>query len=402
MKKVSVYILSIIIIFIFVSPSVANAKPVDQNGMGLKNDFNYASQSAFDNLPSDSDLEKEIDESTKDISVIDQANSKDIEEGKGGLYNTYKDEFDKLYEKKKKISKDSANDFKDLIKKYNTSTNKFEVGKFDFGGHTLNTFIKFGSGSLDLVTKPLGTFTIKPSDILESPSALPLKNAFGSLTDSLIVVFIIFQVLKIIVLKATDIGNYSNAIYEKVAKTIIAVIVISLYDPLFKLVLNIQYLLITPILKSISIDDKLGSIIMVKALIVSADSIIIAIPVIGILMLVVTISLFYSLAFLIILYVTGPLAIATMVNEEMDFYSLWVRKLVARVLTILLQSLCIALSLATLFRITFDVQKNATDLLLSGAFLLVALSIPKVLENFGDTSGTGRTTVVAMRSLIRR
>lgn len=402
MKKIIGLILSTLIIYVFLIPQTIYAKPVDQNGMGLKNDFNYASESAFEGLPDDSDLEKEVNEATKDISVIEQANTKTIQKGKGGLYKTYQEEFDSLLDKQKKINKDQAKATEKLVNKYNTSTNKLEVKKFDFAGHMMNTFINFGSGALDLVTKPLATFTIKPSDILDSPSAQPLKNAFDSLTDSLIIVFIIFQVMKIIVLKATDIGNYSNAIYEKVAKTIIALVIIALYDPLFKLVLNIQYLLITPILKSISIDEQLGSIIMMKTIIVGPDTIIIAMPVLGILMLVVTISLFYSLAYLILLYVTGPLAISTMVNEEMDFYSLWVRKLVARVLTVFLQSLCIALALSTLFRITFDLQKNATDILLSGAFLLVALSVPKILENFGDTSGTGRTTIMAVRSIARK
>lgn len=402
MKKIIGLILSTLIIYVFLIPQTIYAKPVDQNGMGLKNDFNYASESAFEGLPDDSELEEEVNEATKDISVIKQGKAKNIKQGKEGLYKTYEEEFKALYKQNKKVSKETADYVNDIAKKYNTSTNQIEAGKFDFNDHALNLFIKLGSGGLNLVTKPLGTFTLKPSEILDSPSATPLKNAFDSLTDSLIIVFIIFQVLKIIVLKATDIGNYSNAIYEKVAKTIIALVIIALYDPLFKLVLNIQYLLITPILKSITIDNQLGSIIMLKTLIVSPDSIIIAVPVLGLLMLVVTLSLFFSLAYLIILYVTGPLAISTMVNEEMNFYSLWVRKLVARVLTVFLQSLCIALSLSTLFRVTFDPQKSGTDILLSGAFLLVALSIPKILENFGDSSGTGRTTVMAVRSFVSK
>ena len=154
-------------------------------------------------------------------------------------------------------------------------------------------------------------------------------------------------------------------------------------------------------MKSIKIDNEMGSLIMLKSLIVNSDAVMIAVPIIAILMLVVTISLFYSLAYLILLYITGPVAITTMLNDEMDFYSLWVRKLVSRVLTVFLQSVCIALSLATIFRITWNLQEVGTDLLLSIAYLMLALGVPKILENFGDSSGAGRSTIMAVRSIKR-
>lgn len=104
----------------------------------------------------------------------------------------------------------------------------------------------------------------------------------------------------------------------------------------------------------------------------------------------------------IILYIMGPVAITTMVNDEMNFFSLWVRRLVSRVLTLLLQSLCIAMCFATLFHITFKYNETITDLMLAIAFLFVALSVPKMLENFGDSSGAGRSTLLFVRSMGRR
>ncbi|MBK3975999.1 conjugal transfer protein TrbL family protein, partial [Staphylococcus aureus] len=103
-----------------------------------------------------------------------------------------------------------------------------------------------------------------------------------------------------------------------------------------------------------------------------------------------------------ILYIMGPIAIATMVNDDMDFFSLWLRRLVSRILTFLLQSLCIAMCFATLFHITFDYKEAITDLMLSMAFLLVGLSVPKMLENFGDSSGAGRSTLMFIRSRGRK
>ncbi|WP_440868058.1 conjugal transfer protein TrbL family protein [Staphylococcus shinii] len=399
MKKIIGLLVTICLAYIFLLPSSADAK---DNGTGVKNNNVDVSQEAFNSLPNDDELESELNESMGNESIIKQGKAKKIKKGKGGLYKTYEKDIDKLYKRIEKTSgKDRAEAMQKLVEEYNTSTNKLDVKKWDIEGHTANIFMKIGSGALGMVTKPLQTFTIKPSSILTSPSAKPLKEAFTTLTDSMVALFLIFQVLKILVLKATDIGNYGNAIYDKVSKTVVVLILVGMYDPLFRLVLNIQYLLITPIMKSIKIDNEMGSLIMLKSLIVNSDAVMIAVPVIAILMLVVTISLFYSLAYLILLYITGPVAITTMINDEMDFYSLWVRKLVSRVLTVFLQSVCIALSLATIFRITWDIQEVGTDLLLSIAYLMLALGVPKILENFGDSSGAGRTTIMAVRSMKR-
>lgn len=129
---------------------------------------------------------------------------------------------------------------------------------------------------------------------------------------------------------------------------------------------------------------------------------IIALPLMALLMVVLTISLFFSLALFIILYIMGPIAIATMVNDDMDFFSLWIRRLVSRILTFLLQSLCIAMCFATLFHLTFSYREAITDLMLAMAFLLVGLSVPKMLENFGDSSGAGRSTLMFIRSRGRK
>lgn len=185
-------------------------------------------------------------------------------------------------------------------------------------------------------------------------------------------------------------------------KTFVAATLIGLYEPLFKVALNFQYLLVSPILNAIEVKDSTASLIALKGLMVDSSGPIIALPLMALLMVVLTISLFFSLALFIILYIMGPIAIATMVNDDMDFFSLWLRRLVSRILTFLLQSLCIAMCFATLFHITFDYKEAITDLMLSMAFLLVGLSVPKMLENFGDSSGAGRSTLMFIRSRGRK
>lgn len=401
MKNLKRILMITLFITLLAIPLSAVANAEDNGSIGVKNTMSEESKEAFDSLPSDKDLQSQIDEN--DASIVEASTNREIKKGKGELYKAYKEEIDKEVDKRKKYDKEGAKQFKETIEKYNTSTGKIDVGTFDVQGHIINFLISVGASGIELVSEPLASFTIKPSDVLGSPSAQPLKTAFDTLTDVLIALFLVFQITKIMSTRALDIGYQGHAVYEKLFKTIVAVVLIGLYDPLFKLLLNFQYLFITPILKSINVDSDMSHIIMLKAITTGANlGYVIVFPIIAILILIVTISLFYSLALMIVLYVVGPGAIATMVNDDMEFYSLWIRKIVSRVLTLFMQSLCIALSFATLMRVTFSAKESMTDVLLGIAFLIVALGVPKMLENFGDSSGAGRTTLLAFRGMKRK
>jgi hypothetical protein len=368
-------------------------------GIGIENDLGGTSEEAYNTLPSDTELAKQLENKKADIA---KSSNKKIGKGKGKVYDAYKDEIDNYIQERKKTGL-PTNGIKKTMQNYNTETGQVEGGSmFDVQKHITNLGLKIGKFTIDVATQPLKSFTMKPSDVLDAPSAKPMKNAFNSLTDILIALFLIFQLSKIMISRAIDIGYNGQLIYDKLFKTICAVVLIGLYEPLFKVILNFQYLLVTPILKSIDINEKMSSIIALNAMVVDTTGLMVMLPFVGLMIIVVTLSLFYSLALMIILFIVGPLAITTMVNEDMEFFSLWIRKVVSRVLTLMLQSLCIAMSFSCLFRITFSYKETITDYMLGIAFLFVALGVPKLLENFGDSSGAGRSTMLVMRSMGRR
>src|SRR5699024_4893620 len=105
---------------------------------------------------------------------------------------------------------------------------KLKVGKFDVEGHVNNIFLSIGKFLVQSSTEPLQNFTLKPSEILDSPSATPLKSAFNSLTDILLALFLIFQLSKIFLSRAIDRGYNGQLIYDKLFKTIVAVVLIGL------------------------------------------------------------------------------------------------------------------------------------------------------------------------------
>lgn len=396
--RISKMITLSLIFIVLLAPlgNVALAK--DDKGIGVKNELTTSNKEAMDSLPTDSELEKQVKGNKADI--VSAGKSKKIPKGKGGIWKAYKDEIKKEMDVRKKNGMPSS--MEDFAKDFNTTTGKLKVSKFDVNGHINNVFLSIGTTLVKTSTEPLKHFTIKPADVLEAPSAKPMMVAFSTLTDTLLVLFLVFQLTKIMLARAIDIGYSGSAIYDKVLKTFVAGTLIGLYEPIFKALMNIQYLLVSPILNAIQIKDNTAGIIAFKGLMIDGTAPMICLPLVAILLIVVALSLFYSLAMFIILYIMGPVAITTMVNDEMNFFSLWVRRLVSRILTLLLQSLCIAMCFASLFHITFKYQETITDLMLAIAFLFVALSVPKMLENFGDSSGAGRSTLLFVRSMGRR
>lgn len=392
-------IITMLILFSFLILPVGQYALAVEQGTGIKNNLDTTNEEAMGSLPSDSELEQQVKD--KKVDIVEAGQTKEIKKKKGALWDAYKDEIKAEIDKRKKDDP-QAKDMKKFAKDFNTGTGKLDVGTFDVEGHVNNMFLSFGTSIVKWATEPLKHFTIKPADVLDAPSAKPMMIAFSSLTDILLAVFLVFQLMKIMLARAIDIGYNGQAIYDKTLKTFIAATLIGLYEPLFKIALNFQYLLVSPILNSIDIKDNTASLVALKGLMVDSSGPIIALPIMALLMVVLTISLFFSLALFIILYIMGPIAIATMVNDDMDFFSLWIRRLVSRILTFLLQSLCIAMCFATLFHLTFSYQEAITDLMLAMAFLLVGLSVPKMLENFGDSSGAGRSTLMFIRSRGRK
>ncbi|MCG1130691.1 hypothetical protein K4P41_11100 [Staphylococcus epidermidis] len=396
--RISKMITLSLIFIVLLAPlgNVALAK--DDKGIGVKNELTTSNKEAMDSLPTDSELEQQVKGNKADI--VSAGKSKKIPKGKGGIWKAYKDEIKKEMDVRKKNGMPSS--MQKFAEEFNTTTGKLKVSKFDVNGHINNVFLSIGTTLVKTSTEPLKHFTIKPADVLEAPSAKPMMTAFSTLTDTLLVLFLVFQLTKIMLARAIDIGYSGSAIYDKVLKTFVAGTLIGLYEPIFKALMNIQYLLVSPILNAIQIKDNTAGIIAFKGLMIDGTAPMICLPLVAILLIVVALSLFYSLAMFIILYIMGPVAITTMVNDEMNFFSLWVRRLVSRILTLLLQSLCIAMCFASLFHITFKYQETITDLMLAIAFLFVALSVPKMLENFGDSSGAGRSTLLFVRSMGRR
>lgn len=400
MKK-NVYVFWLLIVLMLIP---TNALAIEQNptanseGAGVKNDLFYAVDGIdINGIPNETELAN-IAEQNKELMKEQEfaTQGKKVGKGKGELYKAYKDDIKKL---KDTMDKNQYNNMVDTIKNYNTATGELDCGTFDFGCKVKGLLISGGSDFLDIVINPLQNFIIKPSDVLNAPSVSGFKNAFTSLTDVAVVLFFIYQILKIIFMRMTNGEGISQGVFEKTAKLIVSVCIIGVYEPLFKIALSVEYLLVSPILSTVTLSETGADALILRMMLLNSGvGTALLILGLGMIYLVITISLFYRLAMMILLYIVGPFAIASMVNDEMDFFTLWIRKLVANILTITLQALCIAMSIRIGFRVNFDEATNVTDVCLSAAFMFLALGVPKLLENFGNSTGASRASISAVQT----
>ncbi|MGZ9850246.1 conjugal transfer protein TrbL family protein [Macrococcoides canis] len=400
MKK-NVYVFWLLIVLMLIP---TNVLAIEQNptanseGAGVKNDLFYAVDGIdINGIPNETELAN-IAEQNKELMKEQEfaTQGKKVGKGKGELYKAYKDDIKKL---KDTMDKNQYNNMVDTIKNYNTATGELDCGTFDFGCKVKGLLISGGSDFLDIVINPLQNFIIKPSDVLNAPSVSGFKNAFTSLTDVAVVLFFIYQILKIISMRMTNGEGISQGVFEKTAKLIVSVCIIGVYEPLFKIALSVEYLLVSPILSTVTLSETGADALILRMMLLNSGvGTALLILGLGMIYLVITISLFYRLAMMILLYIVGPFAIASMVNDEMDFFTLWIRKLVANILTITLQALCIAMSIRIGFRVNFDEATNVTDVCLSAAFMFLALGVPKLLENFGNSTGASRASISAVQT----
>lgn len=255
---------------------------------------------------------------------------------------------------------------------------------------------------IQTVLQPLSLVSVNPSVIMDTEVASAFIDAFSILTNSLLAVFLVYQIIKITTLRMGNFDQVQPELTDKLTKTIIAVFLIGSYDDLFRIILNLQFVIVYPIINTFTNTEALSQSIVVKLFFQpSMPVIMIIFLVLSVLLLVVVIQFFYNIAFLTVLYITGPLSITTMVNDEYNFFSLWLRNIVARCLTVLLQSICIVISLVTLLNVESDLLDNLFNIFMCFAFLVVAMSIPTILQQFGNSSGSGKATVASIKAIGR-
>lgn len=409
-NKVIKILMMFTIAFMFLSSEAYAVVTSNDNGMDIRNpvsEANVVYNSNSNNVYNQDEdtLQQQMDQDLSNETLLNLVtDTNNLENETGALWNAHEDYFEDIKSKvEEQYGEGAYSNTEEMIKeKYNPVENSFDCGRFEVNCHFTSIGITFMTSFIQTVLQPLSLVSVNPSVIMDTEVASAFIDAFSILTNSLLAVFLVYQIIKITTLRMGNFDQVQPELTDKLTKTIIAVFLIGSYDDLFRIILNLQFVIVYPIINTFTNTEALSQSIVVKLFFQpSMPVIMIIFLVLSVLLLVVVIQFFYNIAFLTVLYITGPLSITTMVNDEYNFFSLWLRNIVARCLTVLLQSICIVISLVTLLNVESDLLDNLFNIFMCFAFLVVAMSIPTILQQFGNSSGSGKATVASIKAIGR-
>lgn len=343
-------------------------------------------------------LREEMDQDQQELDTHDL---KDIEDGKGKFYEAYEEEFDEMEE-----TVAGGKIFVKLMKKYDYSAGNFDCGKFDVLCHIVNIIYVSGTSIVNFLLAPLTKLAIEPNKILGDGTFNKFKNNFDSFTYSLLAVFILFQIMKIYAFRMTNHSDTIGVLNEKIIKIFMAGLFLFSYTLFFKFILTIQYRVNYGIFSYVSNTDQVTNDLMLNFLVTPNGTMFVLIIILfAILLAVLFFQMTYTFALIGLFYVVGPVAIVTMVNDEYNMFSMWLKTIIARFLTLALQGLTVMLSFSYASKMdwmfTGDLLTSSFQKIIALSFLVVGISIPSLLKDFGNSSGSGRGAINATTSATR-
>lgn len=281
----------------------------------------------------------------------------------------------------------------ELLQKYDSESNTFNCGTFDIYC-TANSFqLTMASGLMSFVVKASDILILNPDWIVKEPLFIKYKGYFETLTMSLLSVFLLWQILAGYMKRFTNLEDTGDLLNQKLLATFGGVAFLALYDEIFKIILELQYDISDAIL-TFGIDEEMFLLVTFKY---TPQYSIFFVLFIILIMLVFFVALIYRLVAFAFFYIAGPAAITTIVNEEFNYFNLWLKYIVNNVVTFVLQCLAFSLAVASL-SLQMGFLKSMPDglaiiagVILALGFCLFALVIPMILGQLGASTGTGRT-----------
>ncbi|WP_017380615.1 conjugal transfer protein TrbL family protein [Paenisporosarcina sp. TG-14] len=267
-----------------------------------------------------------------------------------------------------------------FLDKYDYETNQFDCKWYEVmcqtNGFLFTTVSGFVFGAID----SFGKFQIDSSIITGNPIYEGYMLNFKSLAWTMTAIFLLWQTVKIVILYSSNGDEGMNTLYEKLIAVVTGSILLGIYGELFEWILEMTHLLTEMLLTSPVTHYKMMQVLAVN----SVGYGIILMLVVSVILFVFFLSILYRTVLFVVLYITGVLAIPTIVNDQYNFFSLWLKIVISNVLTLTLQLLCFVLGVKTL------VNMQNGNFLIGMIFFIIGLSIPALLNQFGASTGSAK------------
>lgn len=277
------------------------------------------------------------------------------------------------------------------LEKYDYETNQFDCKWHEVGCHT-NSFLfttvsGFVYGAIDSFSK----FQIDSGFVIGNPVYEGYMLNFKSLAWTIAGIFILWQTIKIVILYSGNGEEGMNSLYDKLIAIITGGILLGVYGQFFDWLLELTHLLTETMLTSPVTHYDIMQVMAVN----SVGYGLILMVVVSAILFVFFLSVLYRSVLFVILYITGVLAIPTIVNDQYNFFNLWLKTVVSNILTLIIQLLCFVLGIKTL------VNLQGGNMVLGMIFFIVGLSIPTLLNQFGASTGSAKAVGSSVKYVAR-
>jgi hypothetical protein len=278
-----------------------------------------------------------------------------------------------------------------FLDKYDYETNQFDCKWYEVMCQTNGFIFTTVSGFVFAAIDSFGKFQIDSSVITGTAIYEGYMLNFKSLAWTITSIFILWQTVKIVILYSGNGDEGMNTLYEKMVAIITGAILLGIYPQLFNWILELTHLLTETMLTNPATHYDVMQVLAVN----SVGYGIILMFVVSVILFVYFLSIMYRTVLFVILYISGVLAIPTIVNDQYNFFGLWLKIVVSNVLTLTLQLLCFVLGVKTL------VSLESGNMLMGMLFFIVGLSIPTLLNQFGASTGSAKAVGSTVKYVAR-
>jgi len=306
-----------------------------------------------------------------------------------------------FYEKNKDFfgEKKSAESYVDILKKYDDETQTIECGRFEATCHIYKFIFEIGVSSMEFVKNIMKSTIVSPSDIINNPMYERYQDGLFALSKTILAIFITFSMTKIVSLRMAEADDGAVVMNEKLVSIFVICVFLFLYEDIIRWILRFQEKLMTAIIDTIHTENLVRNMIT-NILLAPGLFAFITVLVIGIILVVLTLQFFYRIALVAILYIVGPIAIVTKINDTFNFFDFWLKQFVTSFLTLALQLISTAIGLQQIFQAP-RFYGDTFHLFVGFAFFFLAITLPSILGQWGFSTGSARSLMSGAKTIAR-
>lgn len=273
-------------------------------------------------------------------------------------------------------------------------------------GCKLNTyFLNLGEQLIAFAMMLLQKFVVDPDEILKDGHIKEYFDYFKEFSWTLLTIFFMFHVIRIL---ATSITESNSEFKMLLRKLVFTAAIMGSIPWIIESLLQMNNDFVEGMTgQEIYVSKLVGGLFLTATASLTTMVPIILVLTWAIIMLILAVQFTVRFAKIALLFIVGPLAVATNLNTEMNLFPVWWKDLLSTIFTQAVQILMFVLAVKMFAGVTMD---NLVDFLGATGFLILIIKTPSFMKEWIWSSGAGGMTQkaggtairLAQRAIVRR